>query len=210
MNNGGIKAIIFDLDGVLVDGEGWHEEAFVKAMGDRGYEVTPDLKRKGYSTIDRLESLSNVGKAPSNFNSIAEAKQKYFKEIVDRRCRLIDRVMNAVSFAHDLTNGKIAVATNSSRESAIEMLTRAGLMPFFNVVITGDDTKGNLKPHPMPYLEASYRLGVFSKRCLAIDDSDIGIFSAVQAMMRTLRIPRFKDLSAELIKRELKALEIRI
>jgi HAD superfamily hydrolase (TIGR01509 family) len=210
VNDHDVKAIIFDLDGVLVDGEEWHEEAFVRAMRDAGYEVAPDLKRKGYSTIGRLKALSSTGKAPKDFNSIAEAKQKYFKEIVDERCRPIDRVMNAVGFAYDFTNGKIAVATNSSRESAYEMLTRAGLAPFFNVVITGDDTKGNLKPHPMPYLEASYRLGVFSKRCLAIDDSNIGIFSAVQAMMRTLRIPRFEDLSAELINRELKALEIRI
>lgn len=210
MNSSGINAIVFDLDGVLVDGEGWHEEAFVKAMADVGYDVTPDQKRKGYSTLGRLKALARVGRAPKDFAPIAEAKQKYFKEIVDDRCRPVDRVISAVDFAHGFTNGKIAVATNCSREPAIHMLTRAGLMPFFNVVITGDDTKGNLKPHPSPYLEASYGLGVFSKKCLAIDDSDIGIFSAVQAMMRTLRIPRFDYLSAELIKKELKALEIRI
>ncbi len=78
------------------------------------------------------------------------------------------------------------------------------------MVITSDDVRDKLKPHPKLYLEASYALGVFSKKCLAIDDSDIGILSAVDAMCRTLRIRSFDDLNADLIKKELKALEIRI
>jgi len=208
MNLSGIEAIIFDLDGVLVDGEGWHEEAFVRAMEDRNYKVAPDLNRKGFSTLERLKILSSRDRAPSDFDSIAEAKQKYFKEIVEHRCKPKDRVIDAVNFAHEYTGGKIAVATNTSRESATEMLTAAGLMPLFNVVITGSDFK--LKPNPRIYLEASYELGVYSRRCLAIDDSDIGLWAAREAMMRKMRIIKFEQLTAALIKNKLKALEIRI
>ncbi len=206
----GIEAIIFDLDGVLVNADGWHEEAFAQAMSDYGYEVLPDFKRKGYSTLDRLRELSKIGKAPQNFEIIAEMKQKYTREIIDDRCVVVDRIVQAVSFAHAYTRGKIAVSTNCSRSSAVDMLSRSGLLPFFDVIVTSDDVKGNLKPHPKLYLQASYELGVFSKKCLAIDDSDIGILSAVDAMCRTLRIRNFDDLSADIIKRELKALEIRI
>ena len=209
MDNG-IEAIIFDLDGVLVNAEGWHEEAFIRAMSDYGYEVSPNLMRKGYSTLGRLEELCKIGKAPQNFEVIADLKQKYIKEIIDNRCVPVDRIITAIDFAHSYTNGKLAIATNCSRKSAVDMLTRSGLIPFFDVIVTSDDAKDKLKPHPKLYLQASYELGVFSKKCLAIDDSDIGILSAVDAMCRTLRIRNFNDLSADLIKHELKALEIRI
>jgi beta-phosphoglucomutase-like phosphatase (HAD superfamily) len=210
LNSSGIEAIIFDLDGVLVKAEDWHEEAFVKAMGDYGYDVTPNFKRKGNSTMQRLRELSLVGRAPHNFKPIAGLKQKYIKEIIEEKCIPIDRVIDAVNFAHTYTNGKIAVATNCSRKSAVDMLERSGLLPFFDVVVTSDDIQGNLKPHAMPFLEASYRLGVFSKKCLAVDDSDIGIMSAVNAMCRTLRIRRFEELTADLMEASLKSLEIRI
>ena len=209
MNNG-IEAIIFDLDGVLVNAQGWHEEAFVRAMSDYGYEVSPNFMRKGYSTLGRLEELRKIGKAPQNFKAIAELKQKYIKEIIDNRCVPVDRIIMAVNFAQEYTGGKLAIATNCSRKSAVDMLTLSGLMPFFDVIVTSDDAKDKLKPHPKLYLQASYELGVFSKKCLAIDDSDIGILSAVDAMCRTLRIRNFDNLSADLIKQELKALEIRI
>jgi len=209
----GIKAIIFDLDGVLVDGEGWHEEAFTRAMCDYGYEVSPDVYRKGFSTVDRIEKLSKVGRAPGKPNlrrMLAKLKQKYTKEIIWSRCKPIDRVIEAVDFANTYTGGKIAVATNSSRGPAIEMLTSAGLLPFFDIVITSADTNGKLKPHPAPYLQASYKLGVFSKECLAIDNSAIGIMSAVNAMCRPLRIKSFDKLNVDLIELQLKSLEIRI
>lgn len=208
--NSGIEAIIFDLDGVLVNAEGWHEEAFARAMSDYGYEVSPNLMRKGYSTLNRLQKLSRIGRAPQNFKVVAKLKQKYVKEIIENRCVPIDRIIKAVDFAYKYTNGKIAVATNCSRKSAIDMLNRSGLLSFFDIIVTSDDAKDKLKPHPKLYLEASYALGVFSKKCLAIDDSDTGILSAVDAMCRTLRIRNFDDFSADTIKKELKALEIRI
>jgi len=210
LNNSGIEAIIFDLNGVLVDGERWHEEAFVRAMGDHGYEVTPGLKKKGFSTLGRLKALSKMGRAPKNFKDIAKLKQKYTKEAIEKNCSPTGRILEAVGFAHRYTDGKIAIATNCSRESATLMLATSGLSPFFNIIITSDDVKGELKPHPMSYLEASYKLGVYSKHCLAIDNSDIGILSAVDAMCRTMRISKFNKLSADAIKRKLKALEIRI
>jgi len=206
----GIEGIIFDLDGVLVNADGWHEEAFIRAMSDYGYEVSPNLKRKGYSTLGRLKALSQMGRAPQDFKAVAELKQKYTKETVEARCVPVDRIIEAVDFAARYTNGKIAVATNCSKISAIEMLTRSGLITFFDIVVTSNDVKGKLKPHPKLYLEASYGLGIFSKKCLAIDDCDIGILSAVDAMCRTLRIRNFNDLDADLIRQELKALEIRI
>jgi len=209
-NSSGIEAIIFDLDGVLVNAGDWHEEAFVRAMSDYGYEVSPNLMRKGYSTIERLGKLSKIGRAPQNFKAVAELKQKYTKEKIEDECVPIDRVIEAVDFAAQYTDGKIAIATNCSKKSAIEMLTRSGLITYFDIVVTSNDANGKLKPHPKLYLEASYELGIFSKKCLAIDDSDIGILSAVDAMCRTLRIRNFNDLDADLIKQELEALEIRI
>jgi HAD superfamily hydrolase (TIGR01509 family) len=198
------------LNGVLVDGEDWQEDAFARAMSDLGYEVTPGLKKKGYSTANRLRELSKIGKAPSDVDAVVKLKRKYAKEIVNEKCRPIDRVIAAVDYAYNYTEGGIAVVTNCSYETAIHMLDMSGLSPFFNVIITSDDVGEKIKPHQRPYLEASYRLGVFTQDCLVFDDSEIGLDSAREARMRKIKIVNFEDLTAELIKRKLKALEIRI
>ena len=210
MNRSGINAILFDLNGVLVDGEDWQEKAFTRAMSDFGYEVTPGLKKKGYSTADRLRELSKMGKAPRDIDAIVELKNKYAKEIVNQKCRPIDRIIDAVNYAWKYTEGDIAVVTNCSSQTATHMLDMSGLSPFFNVVVTSDDVVGKMKPHPRPYLEASYRLGVFYNDCLVLDDSEIGISSAREARMRKIKIANFEELTAELIEQKLKALEIRI
>jgi len=211
MHKSGIDAIIFDLNGVLANAESWHERSFIRAMEDFGYEVEPNLKKKGYSTIGRLRELSKMGRAPQDINQVLAAKRAYAKELVKKECKPIHRVLEAVSYAYIITEGKIAIATNCSEETARDMLFYSGLYKFFNIIITSDDIEEEkMKPHPKPFLEASYRLDVYSKRCLAIDDSDIGILSAVEAMCRTLRIRNFEDLSADLIEKKLKALEIRI
>ncbi len=210
MKASGIEAILFDLDGVLCDGEAWHEIAFCKAMFDFGYEVTPGLFRKGFTTRMRLKELSKVGRAPSNHEGIIKKKNEYIYDIIDKRCRPIKRVTDVVEFANSYTVGRIAVATNSSKESANYMLEKSGLADFFKVVITNADVGSNVKPHPLPYLQATYELGVSSRHCLAIDDSDIGIMSAVDAMCRTMRISNFDNLTVDLLKGQLKSLEIRV
>jgi HAD superfamily hydrolase (TIGR01509 family) len=208
MNNG-IDAIVFDLNGVLVDGSDWHEKAFTKAMSDYNCCATSDFK-KGCTTLQRLYKLYKIKKAPDNFRDIEKQKFEYFKELINLECKPIDRIINAVSFAKDYTNNNIAVVTNCSRKSSIEMLTSSGLISLFNTIITSDDVRGKLKPEPLPYLTASYILDIQSKRCLAIDDSDIGIMSAINAGFKTLRIRNFEELNEDLIKRKLKSLEVRL
>lgn len=211
MNNSGIDAIIFDLNGVLVNGEHWHEDAFTRAMGDFGYKVIPGLKKKGYSTTDRLIELSKIGKAPNNIEGILEAKKRYTRDIVAKECKPIGRIVKAVKFAHDFTGGKIAIATNCSEESAMDMLFFSNLLKWFRIIITSSDFNGRkMKPHPRSYLEASYKLGVDSRKCLAIDNSDIGVFAAVRARCKVLKIKDFENMTADLIEKKLKILEIRI
>ncbi len=210
MSASGIEAIIFDLHGVLCDGEDWHEEAFNKAMFDFGYEVTPDLFRKGFTTRMRLKRLSKIGKAPSNYKGIIEKKSQYIMEIIEEKCKPIQRVTDAVQFAYSYTVGRMAVATNSSEESAYYMLERAGLKDFFNTIITNKDVGDKVKPHPLPYLLAAYQLGVSSRNCLAVDNSDIGIMSAIDAMCKTMRVSKFDILTAGLLESQLKSLEIRV
>ena len=209
-NLSGIDAILFDLNGVLVEASGWHEQAFKKAMKDYGYEVSDSVSSKGLTTIQRLEELKKLGKAPSDYSEIVRLKQKYILETIEEKCKPDSRVIEAVEFAHEYTKGNIAVVTNCSFQSAHRMLEVSGIAPLFNVVVTSADVKGKVKPHPISYIEAYIRLGVNAKKCLVIDDSSTGIMAGIDARCRTLRLRKFESLTADRLNKYLKRLEIRI
>ena len=183
-----IEAVVFDLDGVIVDSEqvwddvrerlaherggAWHDGAQADMMG----MSSPEWSRYMHERIGLPESPEEI-----NDEVVGLMLERYRQELP-----LIDGVVDAVRrLAAEFT---LAVASSSNRPLIEVVLERAGIAELFAAVVSSEEVARG-KPAPDVYLEAARRLGVEPARCAAVEDSTSGIRSAHAAGMRVLAIP---------------------
>ncbi len=201
----GIRAICFDLDGVLVDAPDWHREAFNNALRElrfRPLDMADHLANfNGLSTFKKLDILAERGEemfwVPNVRQHFYDVKQRFTEELIEERCEPVTRIIDVVNYANSFLGNKTAVVTNCSRITAEAMLRKTNLDGLFQFIITNEDVDGKIKPHPWPFLLAKNKLGLANtnKTVLAIDDTSKGIMSAVDAQMRTWHLKSFEDLT---------------
>ncbi|MFH1470372.1 MAG: HAD family phosphatase [Candidatus Micrarchaeota archaeon] len=175
-----IKAIIFDLDGVLVDATEWHYEALNKSLKLFGYEITRDEHLSTYNglpTRKKLEMLSEQKNLPASLQKfINEMKQVYTMRIIENECvPSFDKLLMASRLKRD--GYKLAVCSNAIRKSVVVMLEKTDLLKYMDLVLSNEDIK-NPKPHPDIYLLAFEKLGVKPKEAVIVEDAPHGIASA--------------------------------
>lgn len=175
-----IKAVIFDMDGVLIDAKEWHYEALNRALDLFGMEISRYdhlVTYDGLPTRMKLEMLSLERGLPSLLHDfINEIKQVYTLETVYTKCK--------PTFFHQYAITKLkadgyemAVCSNSVPQSIEMMLQRADLLKYFKFYLSNQDVQ-NPKPHPEIYTNAIKRLGLTPDECLVVEDNSNGIKSA--------------------------------
>jgi HAD superfamily hydrolase (TIGR01509 family) len=183
-----IEAIVFDLDGVIVDSEElWDEvrESLARERGGRWSERA-QADMMGMSSTEWSRYMHDVIGLPEEPEEICQEVVERMLERYAERLPLID---GAVAAAEKLAgNWPLAVASSSNRRLIDQVLEVSGLAPCFEVTVSSEEVAGG-KPAPDVYLEASRRLGVEPTRCVAIEDSASGILSAHAAGMHVVAIP---------------------
>ena len=183
-----IKAVIFDMDGVITDTMGYHCKAWKTIFHRQGIQVSDQdvYCREGQKGIDSLRELcAEYGRAftPSLARKILKDKEDFFKSIFKRRfivgARSFVRCLRAQGF-------QLALVTGTSRHEAIKLLP-AKLWNSFHAIVCGCDVQ-NGKPHPEPYLKALSQMGLKSKHALVIENAPFGIRSAKAAGLRCLAL----------------------
>lgn len=185
-----LKAVIFDLDGTLIDATEWHFRALNQALGIFGESISRlehETSFNGLPTRVKLERLSNEGRLPKHlFKLVGAIKQDRTLREISSLC--FPRVEHLLMLSWLKARGlKLGVATNSIRETAETMLSSGRIRAFFDVVVTNEDVS-QAKPHPESYLKACRLLGVAPNEALVVEDHDYGVAAAIAAGCNVLKV----------------------
>jgi HAD superfamily hydrolase (TIGR01509 family) len=185
-----VDAVIFDMDGVLIDARDWHYQALNEALSYFGCEIEyqEHLSRfDGLPTARKLAILSETNRLPKHVHGIVESvKQERTLRIAAERC--YPQMQHLVAIGWIRNSGiKVGVATNSIRPTSTTMLTYAGIMPLVDCLVTNQDVS-NAKPSPEIYLETCRRLGVSPANTLVFEDNENGLEAARLAGCRVVRV----------------------
>jgi HAD superfamily hydrolase (TIGR01509 family) len=183
-----IEAVVFDLDGVLLDSEQvWDEvrEQLARERGGRWHEGA-QRAMMGMSSTEWSQYMHNELGLPEPPEEISAEVVRRLEERYRQHLPLLDGAVEAVERLAALW--PLGIASSSNREVIDLVLELSGLAPFFKATVSSEEVARG-KPAPDVYLEAARRLGVAPQRTGAIEDSENGIRAAKAAGMRVVAIP---------------------
>ena len=195
------SAVIFDMDGVLIDARDWHYRALNDALEIFDASIDShehETRFDGLPTRVKLQMLTEESKLPAHLHElIDEVKQERTLREAAQRC--FPRVEHLLMMEWLKREGiSIGLATNSIRRTTLAMLDFAGLLKYLDVIVTNEDVR-NAKPAPDIYLEAVRLLGVTPGQTLVVEDSEFGIRSAEAAGCTVIRVSGIEDVSENLL-----------
>lgn len=175
-----IKAVIFDMDGVLVDAKEWHYEALNQALAHFGHTIEKHEHLKifdGLPTRKKLQILSTDWGFPLGLHELVNSlKQLYTIDIANLRCKPTFQHEYALSRLK-ATGYRIAVCSNSVRNSVETMMKRTCLDPYLEFIISNEDVT-HAKPDPEMYTKAIGQLSLRPEQCVIVEDNENGIRAA--------------------------------
>lgn len=203
-----IKAILFDMDGVLIDAKEWHYEALNQALKLFGCEISRfDHVHTfdGLPTKDKLELLGRVSYLPTELHEfINQLKQQYTMEIITQKCKPL--------FQHEYALSRLkregyllAVCSNSKRKTIIEMMERAELLEYLDLIMSNEDVE-KAKPNPEIYITTMKKLNLQPEECLILEDNKNGIATAIASGGHLLKIDTVYDVNYTNIRTKLQSI----
>jgi HAD superfamily hydrolase (TIGR01509 family) len=199
-----IKAICFDLDGVLAKTKDIHFAALNMALSEisEKYIITPKEHTAmfdGLKTVEKLNLLTEIRGLPIKYHpKIWKSKQEATKILLSEKISPSERLLELFEYL-SRSGFKIACCSNSIRESTISMLSLLGLESYFDVIISNEDVKWS-KPHPEMYWSAMTQFGVFPSETLIFEDSPPGLKAAFESGARVTRVSFPEQMSLEFVK----------
>ena len=190
------KLVIFDLDGVLIDSKDYHYDALNEALGEE-YAISREEHVSTYDglpTTAKLELLSkNKGLPADRYEEIWRAKQENTLHIFKTK---VDKDYELMGYFQQLSDEgyKIAVASNSIRNTVKIILLRLGLLEFVDIYVSNEDVVRN-KPFPSMYWKCMMALGALPDDTVILEDSHIGRQGALDSKCHLVPIENRSDLN---------------
>lgn len=205
-----IKAVIFDMDGVLIEAKDWHYDALNKALNLFGYNISRHDHLTAYDglpTARKLDMLSVERDLPVALHAfINEMKQLYTMEIVYAQCKPTFVHQYALSSLKKL-GYKLAVASNSIRNTVQVMMDRANLDRYLDLQLSNEDVD-MAKPAPDIYIKAIKALGLEPQECLIVEDNENGIKAAKASGAHVLVVSETTDTNFNNILNKIKEVDL--
>lgn len=192
-----IKAIIFDMDGVLIEAKDWHYEALNQALELFGYKISRYdhlVTFDGLPTKKKLEMLSMERGLPRGLHKfINQMKQVYTMEHVYMKCKPLFCHQYALSKLK-AEGYKLALGSNSVRITIDMMLGKADLMKYMDFTLSNQDVTKS-KPDPEIYNTAIARFGFKPEECLIVEDNPNGVKAALASGAHLLKVETVYDVN---------------
>lgn len=179
-----IKAIIYDVDGTLVDSEPFHIESWDKALQNYGHSLSeyPEDKRSsipGKKPVSIAKELIEYFKISTTPESLAKIKHDIFMHLLKNGVKEMPGAVKSLQVL-EKRGFILAIGTSQTRPYIDIVLDSLKIRKYFEVIVTGEEIK-NGKPHPDTYLAVVKKLGLKSSECVVIGDAQSGIASAKAA-----------------------------
>ena len=193
-------ALLFDMDGLLLDTERLAQRSFVDVAAT--YGIVPDDARRffltlvGSSSAQTHRQTQNFLGPEKDVTEFAASWSCGFDRLIGQGVPIKPGVAGALATLAGAGH-RMAVVTSTRGARARDQLHRAELLQHFEYVTGGDEVSAH-KPDPAPYLESAAKLGVHAGDCIAFEDSDRGLASAVSAGCRAVQIPDLRPLDRPL------------
>ena len=176
-----VKAVIFDLDGVIVDTAKYHYQSWYRLAKSVGFELTEDQNHmlKGVSRMESLDIILEIGgveKTSEEKHDLAELKNKWYREYIAQldRSEILPGIEELLD---DLKENNVKIALGSASKNSMTILDGLNLTSYFDVIIDGNKTTKS-KPHPEVFLMGADALELNPNECLVIEDSIKGLEAA--------------------------------
>jgi beta-phosphoglucomutase len=200
-----IKAVVFDMDGVLIEAKDWHYEALNRALRLFGFEISRYdhlTTFDGLPTKRKLQILSAERGLPSELHDfINEMKQQYTMELVNTLCK--PRFNHEYALSRLRAKGyRLAVASNSIRSTIEVMMQRAALATYLDFTISNQDVT-KAKPDPEMYTLAITRFGLSPQEVLIVEDNENGVRAAIASGAHVLQVQDVDEVTYQNIARRI-------
>lgn len=186
-----IKAVIFDLDGVIVSTDDYHYRAWKTMADEEGIYFDREINERlrGISRMESLEIIlerANRKYSKEEKLSLAERKNSLYRRLLDELTPedILPGVMNTLE---TLKKDNMKIAIGSSSKNTLYILEKIGLRDYFDAIADGTQITKS-KPDPEVFLLAAKKLDINPKECLVVEDADAGVEAALAGNMKVLAV----------------------
>lgn len=203
MSSSNIRAVIWDMDGVIVDTAPYHFSAWQEAFQKRGTKYTEEdfLRNFGRRNDAIIRNILGGGISQSELDTISEEKEEDFRKKVRQNIKPLPGAIKLMKLL--IEHGfKMALASSAPIKNIKIQTEGLGISDWFQSIISSEDvTEG--KPSPQSFLLSAQRLGADPKNCVVIEDAVAGVTAAKRAGMRCLAVtnthPKRNLMEADLV-----------
>lgn len=186
-----IKAVIFDLDGVIVSTDDYHYRAWKRIANEEEIYFDREINERlrGVSRVDSLEII--LEKSSKEYSQeekylLAERKNNIYRELLNELTQR-DILPGVMAVLNMLKENGIKISIGSSSKNTMFILDKINLNGFFDSIADGTQITKS-KPDPEVFLLAADKLGVSPVNCLVVEDSDVGVEAALAVNMKVLAV----------------------
>ncbi len=209
------KAILWDLNGVIIDDMEVHFHAFQRYLRDIGLDMTRDYfvdYCTGTPPNEVFGKLFSDNDCDISIDEATEKKRDYYFEVLAGRMVMLPGVLKLLESAREI-GWRQAVASGATKIEVATIVAGFGIGEYFGALVASEDVKRG-KPDPEPFMLAADKLGVGYENCVVIEDGEYGLRAANAAGMRSIGVTNTQDAqslaSADVVVKSLEEVDMKL